>query len=174
MNKFSVKFAQILFRIYPSFLKIFSGIFKISPIFFQIFLEFFLQNFNKYYTKLILFSNFCCIFSTVPHSFIDTLSNVLQISQISFQKFTPSLNKITVEIRPNFYSSLLKIFFAGFRSVFKFFFLQIIFLTKLIFNNFISLNFFILCFIRLFIHENSSLFKIVPKCHKFYLKFCQV
>ncbi len=31
----------------------------------------FFQNVYKYYSKLIVFSNFCCIFSTVPQALID-------------------------------------------------------------------------------------------------------
>ncbi len=95
---FFVKLIQILFIIYPSFLKIFRLPEYSSNFFF---------NFNKYYSKVILFLNFRCIFSTIPLSSIDILSSFLQISQIFFQKFTQSLNKITVEIYWNFYSGLL-------------------------------------------------------------------
>ncbi len=42
----------------------------------------FFQNFDKYYLKLILFKNFRCIFSTVPHSLNDILLNLLLIPQI--------------------------------------------------------------------------------------------
>ncbi len=93
-----------LHQIYPSFLKIFSKIFKISTKFFPIFLLISFQNFNKYYSKLILFSNFCNTFSTVPQFLIDTLSSFWQNFQILFQRFTQHLDKVTVEICSNFYS----------------------------------------------------------------------
>ncbi len=50
---------KFLFIIYPSFLKIFSKIFKISTTFFQrLFLYFFFQTFNKHYSNLIFLYNF--------------------------------------------------------------------------------------------------------------------
>ncbi len=73
-NKFFVKFTKLLFIIYLSFLKIFYKIFKISAKFFFIFLQFFFQDFIEYQSKLMLFSNLRCIFSTVPQFFIDILS----------------------------------------------------------------------------------------------------
>ncbi len=82
---------------------------------------FFFQNFDKYYSKLIPFSNFCCIFSIVPQSLIDVLSSFLQNPRICFQRFTRGFDKITVEIFSNFYSGLLKNSLASFQTVLKFF-----------------------------------------------------
>ncbi len=87
------------------------------------------------------------------------------------KKFTQTVHKVTVEICPNFYSSLLKIFFCKFPKCFKSFFdSQIIFLKKL--SVISSVLILILCFIKLF--TNIPVFsEFVPKFPKFYLKFCQ-
>ncbi len=136
-----VKFTQIFFIIYPSFLKFPHRFSKFPRRFSEYSTNFFLK-FQKILLKINTFSNFCLIFSTVSQSLIDILSGFLQISQIIFQRFTQSLYKVTVEICPTFYSGLLKNFLASFRSVSKFFFdIQIIFLRKLIVSNFFCLNF---------------------------------
>ncbi len=114
---FFVKFTQILFIIYPSFLKNFIKDFQNFPeVFSNIPAIYFFFYLKKYYSKLILFSNFRCIFSTVPQSFIDILLSLLQISQMFFQRFTQNLGKVTVKIFPNFYSGSLENFLTSFRS----------------------------------------------------------
>ncbi len=141
--------------------------FNIPAKFFRKFLIFFFQNFNKYYSKLILFSHFRYIFCPVFQSLIDILSSFLQNFQFFFKDLL-TLDKVTVEICPNLYFILLKNFLATFRSVFKFFFdTQIIFVKKLIVSNFFCLNF-ILRFIKLF-----TKVPIFLKFHEFYLKFHQ-
>ncbi len=112
-------------------------IFKIPPNFLRILPSFF-QNFNKYYSKLKRFLNFV-VFSRQFSSPLLTFYQVfLQISQVFFfQRFTQNLNKITVEICPNFYSSYLKIFLQVSEVFLIFFVAQIVFLTKLIVSNFI-------------------------------------
>ncbi len=96
------------FIIYPSFLNNFSITLKFSGSFSEYSFNFFFQNFNEYYSTLIrTFSNFCCIFSTVPQSLIEILSSFLQILQIFFRRFTQNFDKITVEVCSNFYSDLL-------------------------------------------------------------------
>ncbi len=74
-NHFFEKFTQIVFIIYSSFLEIVLKFFKISAKLFRIFVQFFFQNFNKYYWKLILFSNFCFIFWTFPQPLLKFVGN---------------------------------------------------------------------------------------------------
>ncbi len=101
-------------------------------------------------------------------------SNIKFFANISnfFPRFTQSLNKVTVEICPNFYSGLFKNCLASFQRVFRFFsYTQITFLKKLIVSNIFCLNF-MLRFIKLFTII-PVLSKFIPEFHKFYLKFCQ-
>ncbi len=121
LNTVFVKFTQVLFIIYPSFLKIFSRIFKISPNFFWIFLQFFFQNFNKYYSKLILFLNLRCISTTLSQSFIDILSIFLQISQIFFSKIYAVSIKLQLKFAQNFILVYLKNFLQVFKVFLNFF-----------------------------------------------------
>ncbi len=94
---FFVKFTKILFIIYAIFLNIFAKILKIFARLFRIFLNF-SQNFNLYYySKVVLFSNFRCIFSTVPHSLID-ICQVFGKFLFFFQRFTQSLDKFTPSV----------------------------------------------------------------------------
>ncbi len=94
----------------------------------------------------ILFSNSHCIFSTAPQSLIDIFLSFLEISQIFFQTFSKSLDKVTVEICIKFNSGLIK---------------------KLSCNKFLKyLKFFYWHFyivLHKTIYKNSSLFKICSK-----------
>ncbi len=175
LNKFFVKYTQILFIIYLSFLKIFSKIFRISPNFLQLFPLMFSSKSQQILLKTNTFLKFLLYFlDSSPVLYWHFIKFFPNFS--IFFRFTRSFNKITVEIRSNFYFGLLKNFLAGFRSAFKFFFVtQIIFLPILIVSNFICLNFFILRFVTDYLFTKIPVFsKFVPKFHKFYLKLCQV
>ncbi len=119
-NKFFIKFTQILFIIYSIFLTIFSKIFEYSSNFFQ--------NFKKYYSKQIFF----LIFTVFSRQFLNLLLIFYQVF-CKFLKFffkdLLSLDKITVEIRPNFRSGLH--FLTSFRNVFNFFWLSNFFSQKI-------------------------------------------
>ncbi len=115
-NKFLEKFTQMFFTIY-SFLTNF-----------RIDFSTFLRRFSKYSTncfskfqqillKTNIFSNFRRIFWTLPRSLIDILSIFFLLSQIIFQRFSPGVDKVTVEICLNFYSGLLYNFLAIFGSI---------------------------------------------------------
>ncbi len=132
----------------PKFLKNFLKNVQNFLKFFRIFLWFFFfffQKFTKYYSKQILFSNFRCIFSTIPQ-FLISLLTFYRVSckflKFFFKGLLESLHKVVVKIGQNFYSSSLKKFSSKFRSVFKFFYdTQIIFLKKLIVCDFFYPNF---------------------------------
>ncbi len=47
-----------------------------------------------------------------------------------FQRFTPSLDKVTAEICTNFYFGSLKNFLANFRSIYKYFLTLQLFFSK--------------------------------------------
>ncbi len=84
---------SFLFIIYSTFLKIFSKIFKISEKFFRIFLYFFPQNFNKYYSKLILF----LIFAVLSRQFLSPLLIFYQV----FWKFLNFFPKELIKSGPS-------------------------------------------------------------------------
>ncbi len=110
------------FIIYPSFLNNFSMTSKFPQSFSKYSSDFFFFNFNEFYS-LILFSNFQCIFSTVPQSFIDIFSSFFQIPQVSI--------RLQLKFAQIFILVYLKIFLqdSKFQAVFKFFLdYQIIFL----------------------------------------------
>ncbi len=67
----------------------------------------FFPKFQQILPKSSSFSNFRFIFSTVPQFLTEILLSYSQISQIFFQRFTQSLDKVMVEIYPNTYSRLL-------------------------------------------------------------------
>ncbi len=97
----------------------------------QNFLEFFpnipaifFQNFTKYYSRLILFSNFHGIFSTVPQFLISLLTFYRvsrQFLQFFFKGLLESLHKVIVKICPNFYSGLLTNFLVDSEVFLNFF-----------------------------------------------------
>ncbi len=154
-------FSQILHKIHQKFKKKISNIFKISRKFFRIFPLFF-SKFLQILLKTNAFSQ------SAPYwHFLSSFCKFLNF----FFKDLLSLNKVTVEICPNFYSGLFKNFPANFGSVFNFFYTQIIFLKKLIISNLFCFNF-ILCFVALFT-KTTVFSKFFPKFHKLYLKFCQ-
>ncbi len=96
------------------------------------------------------------ILNNLPQIFAMILK--IKFLNFFFLIFTQSLDKVTVEIWPNFYYGLFKNFLASFRRL-------------LIVSNFICLNF-IFGFIKLFIKIPVCL-KLVPKFQNFYLKFYQ-
>ncbi len=90
----------------------------------------FLQNVNKYYSKLILFSNFHSFFSTIPQSLIEILSNFVKIFRIFFERFTRSHNKVTVEGFQIFILVYLKIFLQVSKVFLNFFLTLWLFFSK--------------------------------------------
>ncbi len=129
----------------------FSQIFKISPNIPLIFLS----NFQQILLKTNTFLNFCCIFSTVPQSFIDILSTFLQISQIFFKDLLRVSIKLQLKFAQIFILVYLKIFLLV-SEMFLNFFWHSNYYSQKIRNSFCPD--FILCFINIF--KNSSLFKI--------------
>ncbi len=169
--KVSIEFEQVFCKIYtnfihnlPNFLKNFLHDFQNFNKFFQNIPLIFFSKFLQLLLKSNTFLKFSFFFWTVSQSFVDILSIFLQIPQIFFHRFTQSLNKITSEICPHFYSVLLKNFLTSFRSGFKFFLILKLFFLQNVLSVISCLNFFILCFVRLlFIYKNSGLFNIRSK-----------
>ncbi len=131
----------------------------------------FFQNLNKYNLKVILFSNFRCIFSTVPLSLIEILSNFLQISEFFFKHLLIVSIKWRLNFVQIFIPDYLKIFMKVSDVFLIFFFLHKLFFYKYFVSNLVYLNF-ILCLIKLFT-KIPVFSKFIPKFHKFHLKFCQ-
>ncbi len=139
-NKFLVKFTEILFIIYSSFLQIFLDFQNFQ--FSEYFTNFF-QNFNKYYLKLIFF----LIFTVFSRQFLSHLSILFyqffcEFLKLFFKDLLRVSIKLTVEICTNFYFGLLKNFFA---EVFFKFILTLRLLFQKVISNFFCPNF-ILCF----------------------------
>ncbi len=81
--------------------KIFSNFQNFREVFRNI-TRFSFPNFNKYYSKLILIPNFRCIFSTVPQSLIDILSNFYKF----FNFFFKDLLRVSIKLQLKFAQSV--------------------------------------------------------------------
>ncbi len=172
-GKASTKFQQVFCKIYTNFIRILHKFLKNVLKDFQNFhkvlcnvpLIIFFLNFNKYYSKVIvLFSSFLDS-SSVPYwHFIKIFPNFS-----IFFKDLRSPDKVTVEICPNFYFSLLKNFLASFRSVFNFFFWYNLFFSK---NKLSVISTVLILYFVLHgtIYKNSSIFKICSKISQILLK----